>query len=634
MTESFNPKDPLSYLDPLYRAAKEYWASISPHLREQWDMYMTNDKYQNDREKMGLAHLSYPVIHVAIEAIMATVWKIMQTEQNLHVFDPKDPRNPIARIGAEELTAAFQCIRADLNEDDKIMEMVLATSIFSHCHMVLQGDYLPVEPGLGLMMQPADYGMEKLYPSWEMRAPGRIIYDGNYETQVKIPARFAESFVSYHELKREWPKQIGDWIRRYERPFDEVGFASRDAMNGMSDESIYNFYMLRAGVGKSAGQDSRRGFMLVQSWFKAIDDVGDVQDMVAWWLPEVVPQRDTTGIHKHGYVLALRGPSFKTVPVPTRICRSRMLPFTTTGRSTAELGIPFQRQLSAQVAQEMDMDQLMGSPPILMRNGVWIGRDDPAWSAREIWTVDDPTGASQPMRLDDLVKPMNMTQTNRQYLHIMDDKLSNMWDLVSAAVEATTGGETTDTNTTATAFQGRSSGAMSRIMVQFQEHAKAIIWKNQMHLRMMREAPQEFLYPPFTTYSQTLGAPGVLTERILRSAVNSRVPAISEYAGKELHKVMWRMVGDWLNSVPVYQNSPQLQMWAIERVVRAMGVSEYDVQEAMAAAQSGVEASLMMASAAGMPQQLGGGMPPGAPPMGPGQAISAGNLQPALNAAA
>ena len=130
MNETYDRKDPLGYLHPLYLRAKELFNSISPQLKEQWDMYMANDAYQRDREKLGYAHLSYPMIHVAIEAIQSTVYRILQSEQNLHVYEATDQNDVFSKIAAEHLTSGFANIRADLDYDSKIMDMVLSSSIF------------------------------------------------------------------------------------------------------------------------------------------------------------------------------------------------------------------------------------------------------------------------------------------------------------------------------------------------------------------------------------------------------------------------------------------------------------------------------------------------------------------------
>lgn len=633
MNETYDRKDPLAYLHPLYLRAKEWYDSISPQMKEQWDMYMTNDAYQRDREKMGYAHLSYPMIHVAIEAIQSTVYRILQSEQNLHVFEAIDQNDLFSKIAAEHLTSGFANIRADLDYDSKIMDMVLSSSIFDFVHMKLDTQVLPAEPGLGLVLDSEDMGMQKTYPSWSMLAPGRVLFDGSYESDDKILARFQESFVSYQELKRDWPDQVDRWLLEHERPMDEVEYTAHSSMGAMSDESIYYLYRNRAG--HTGGRDQRRGFLLVQAFAKVVYEDGSTGDRVVWWLPHVIPNKQYDGAFKFGYVLAEEKPAFASIPQPFRTCRSRRLPFTVNGRGTAGLMIPFQRQFSAQIAQEMDMDQLYQSPPVLMRDGVWIGREDPAFNAREIWTVTDPSESTKPLPLDQLVRTMDLPQTNRQYLHLMDEKLQNMGDLVSAAVEATTGAETSDPNKTLGAFQGRSNGAMNRIMIQFVEHAKNLIWMNTQTIRMMREAPLEFLYPPHATFSQTMGSPSVLTPKMLQAAVRVRVPALSEYAGKELHKVMWRMVGDGLQGLSIFNESPQFQMWWAERMIRSMGISETEVQTAMIAAKEGIMQAAMQAMATSIPPEVGGGGRGGPPPpaVNPNQAVNAGNMRPALAAA-
>ena len=634
MNETYDRKDPLGYLHPLYLRAKEWFDSISPQLKEQWDMYMANDAYQRDREKLGYAHLSYPMIHVAIEAIQSTVYRILQSEQNLHVYEATDQNDVFSKIAAEHLTSGFANIRADLDYDSKIMDMVLSSSIFDFVHMKLDTQVLPVEPGLGLVLDSEDMGMQKTYPSWEMLAPGRVLFDGSYESDEKITARFQESFVSYQELKSDWPEQVGTWLLNHERPLDEVEYSAHGNMGSMSDESIYTFYRNRMGQ-SSAGKDQRRGFLLVQAFAKVIYPDGKPGNRVVWWLPHVIPNKQYEGVHKFGYVLADQRPAFRSIGQPFRTCRSRRLPFTVNGRGTAGLLIPFQRQFSAQIAQEMDMDQLYQSPPVLMREGVWIGREDPAFNAREIWTVTDPSESTKPLPLEQLVRTMDLPQRNRQYLDNMDQKLQSMGDLISAAVEATTGAETSDTNKTLGAFQGRSNGAMNRIMVQFVEHAKNLIWMNTQTVRMMREAPLEFLYPPHATYSQTLGSPGIITPRMLQAAVRVRVPALSEYAGKELHKVMWRMVGDGLQGLSVFNESPEFQLWYAERLIRSMGISESEVQTAMIAAKDGIMQAAMAAMAGSLAPKIGGGGRGGPPPPGvnPNQVVNAGNMRPALAAA-
>ena len=623
MNETYDPRDPIAYAQPLYLRAKEWFDSIAPQLREQWDMFMTNDAYQRDRQAMGYAHLSYPMIHIAIEAIQATVYKILQSEQNLHVYEAIDPNDVFSKIAAEHLTSAFANIRADLGYDAKIMDMVLSTSIFDFAHMKLEMDYLPVEPGLGLMTESEDMGIQKPYPSWNMYSPGRVLFDGSYESDDKIEARFQESFVSYQELKRDWPKQVGDWLLQHERPMDELEYSARNSQSALSDESIYRFYSNKLTGGTP--KDQRRGFLLVQGFMNAVGKDGETEQRVVWWLPNVTP---TAGgaVHRHGYVLAEQGAAFETIGQPFRTCRSRRLPFTVNGRGTAGLLIPFQRQFSAQIAHEMDLDDMTQSPPVLMREGAWIGREDPSFSSHEIWTVTDPS-PEQKMRLDQLVQPMHLATPNRGYLQSMNQQLQTMADLASAAVEATTGAETTDPNKTATAFQGRQSGGMNRIMVQFVEHAMSLIWMNRQTIRMMREAPREFLWPPHAAFSETLGVPGVLTERHLSAAVRVRVPALSEYAGKELHKVMWRMVGDGLNQTAIFQQSPDLQIWWIERLIRSMGIAETDVQEALMAARGGVAGALQDAAQGGMPTQIGGGNAPG---VTPNRALNVGNMRPAM----
>jgi len=122
---------------------------------------------------------------------------------------------------------------------------------------------------------------------------------------------------------------------------------------------------------------------------------------------------------------------------------------------------------------------------------------------------------------------------------------------------------------------------------------------------------------------------------MLQAAVRVRVPALSEYAGKELHKVMWRMVGDGLQGLSVFNESPEFQLWYAERLIRSMGISESEVQTAMIAAKDGIMQAAMAAMAGSLAPKIGGGGRGGPPPPGvnPNQVVNAGNMRPALAAA-
>jgi len=223
-----------------------------------------------------------------------------------------------------------------------------------------------------------------------------------------------------------------------------------------------------------------------------------------------------------------------------------------------------------------------------------------------------------------------MQQLNRAYTGETKHILRNVFDLVTAAVESQTAGEDTSGNPTATAATLRSNASGRRIMTQFAEHAESLIWITQSHLRMMREAPEEFLYPPIRANSQMMGAPGVLTPQDIQAAVRVRVPALSEYANKQQEKIIWRMVGDGMAQIPIFGQSPELQLWYIERLVRSLRVGETEVQEAMLAAKTGLMQAQMAAALGGMAPEVGGGggaaPPPGGSKVNPAGVAAAGNM--------
>ena len=111
--------------------------------------------------------------------------------------------------------------------------------------------------------------------------------------------------------------------------------------------------------------------------------------------------------------------------------------------------------------------------------------------------------------------------------------------------------------------------------------------------------------------------------------MRARVPALSEYAAKQEEKILWRMVGDGFAQIPLFAESYELQMWYVEKMIRALRVPESEVQEAMAAAQQGLQQAQMQAMLGAIPPEVGGGRPaPGQSQLNPGGVAQAANLQP------
>jgi hypothetical protein len=123
--------------------------------------------------------------------------------------------------------------------------------------------------------------------------------------------------------------------------------------------------------------------------------------------------------------------------------------------------------------------------------------------------------------------------------------------------------------------------------------------------------------------------------RDIMSAASIRVPALSEYASKQEEKIMWRMIGDGLAQIPVFTESPQLQIWYLEQMIRSLRVGEDRVQEALAAAQQGIIETRMQQMLAAVPPEVGGGQgakgqPPGQSQVAPAGVAQSANLTPLM----
>jgi hypothetical protein len=378
----------------------------------------------------------------------------------------------------------------------------------------------------------------------------------------------------------------------------------------------------------SGGGHGRQGFLVVEAHVNALFKDGHTEQRVYTYLPEVSPPSDKAdSADAHGFRLEEDARAFESIESMQRTCRSRRIPLTNRGRGTSGLTHPFQRHFSAQVSNEAQMDMLAIAPPILYRAGAFVGSDSISFDPFEANAVNMdgvPPGTS----LSEMAQQLQFNQTGRAWARDTKTTLLDMMQLVAGAYEADTG-ESGDPSETATKTSARRAGGQRRIVTQFSEHAGTLIWVMSRILDMMKEAPSQFLYPPIMAESPTLGRPGIITRQDTKAAVRARVPALVEYAQKEQQKIVWRMVGDGFAQIPLFAQSFELQMWYVEKMIRAMRVPESDVQEAMAAAQQGLQQAQMQQVLGALPPEVGGGRAaPGESQVNPGGVASAENLQP------
>jgi hypothetical protein len=633
---TFYDEHPIKYVRELYDAAKAFMDTKTKRIQEQWDMFMAYDEYIEDRRTKGRSALSFPIIFAHIEARVATLIEILSTNENFLKFEPRMTRNPFMKIAAERLESGFANIRADLDWDSLITEHFLANEVFDHNWIGFESKTIQIQPETGLRAKPELIGTEKTYPGFELYAPNNVLVDGNWERQYNIPARFKRRFRSYTELRAQLGDKIEPWM--IER-MTSKGDAISDGLLSPADWSR------RAGpsaADRNTAYDDRnsgghnvqteKGFVLVEAHYLAIYKSGDVESRIMAFLPGLT-EGPGRGEFRHGYPLFDIPKPFHGLSWMLFMTRGRPLPYTPEGKGTSDLLVPFQRDFSEQVSTERDLDRLYQAPPIAMRTGLYAGQEEPTMDAYKIWPFEDEPD-TYGIPLDHFAKPIVVPTPNRGYAGDTNQKLQNLMNLISAAVEAETGGVDVNPNKTATAFSGRARAANRRIMVPFRQQAATI--QNIMRgiLVMMGEAPSQFLYPEIAANSNLASmyggaGEGVLLPSDVQSAVHVRVPSLAQYANREMQKVMWRMVAEGLMQLPIMQGSPAGQIMLAEDLLRSMEIGEARVSEYAATIQQDLMMQMAMAQSA--PIEAGGGPQPGqiAPPagrMGPGTVTKAANL--------
>jgi hypothetical protein len=630
-------RDPQRYVGELWKCAQRWWETQRKRTQEQWDMFMGRDEFIKRRGDAGYSALSVPLTFVVSEARTSLLWEMLSAAEPFFRFEPLETNALFDRIRAERLESAFEAIRRDLEWDDKIVELFQATDIFDYAWIALELESLMITPQMGILGGEQLIGTEKLYPSWNVYAPGQVLIDGFYSREEQIPAKFKVAFMPYHQLKMAYPDKVGPWIKKHARPRDDSAFYNPAAVdeNRKGNESVYVRWKNSGG----GDNDGNRGFTVVEAHLTAMFSDGTPRPVIYSFLPDVTTGPEgSTKTFKWGMPLGDPQPKpYQTVRDMIWMARGRPLPFTSRGMGTADLLVPFQREFSDALSSERDLDRMYLAPPMAVRGELLIGKEKPSLNANEIWTFQDKDWSRQ-MALSDLAQPIITPTPNRGYLQNTGSKMQNLVDLIGAAMEAQTG-EAPDVGRTATEFSGRTRGAARRITVVFAQHARTFQRIVRSMIAMMGETPDQFMYPPIRAKSGTLGESSYLDMQDIMGAVRVTVPALSDYANREMAKVMWRMTMEGLLQIPVIAQSPQVGLLLTEDIMRNQGVGEQRVQEYMSAATQGMQQAMMMQAMTALPQDVGGGsMPgptneiPGAGSMGPGRVSNIGNLQSGIGA--
>lgn len=623
----FFDKDPQRYVGEKWESAKAWWEGQRDRVQEQWDMSLAQDDYIKRRGDAGYSALSVPLIFVVNEARSSLLWEMVSAAEPLFRFEPIDQNSMFDRIRAERLETSFQHIRADMQWDEKLIELFQACDIFDYNWIALELETMLIAPQHAVMVSPDMYGTEKIYPGWNVYSPGQVLIDGFYGRESEIPAKFKTAFLPYDQLRLKYPKMVDSWILKYEKPRDDSAFYNPAAEHETQRKNASMATMYQGGGGSGY---SNKGFLVVEAHLTATFSDGIPRPVIHTFLPDVTVGPDgASKTYRWGMPLSTEPKPYSSVEEMIFMARGRALPFTSKGVGTSDLLVPFQREYSDQLSSERDLDHMYVAPPMAVRTELLIGKENPSLNASEIWSFQDKDW-SRGMSLSDLASPILTPTPNRGYLQNTRASMQSLVDLIGAAMEAQTG-QSPDTNRTATEFSGRTRGAARRITLVFAQHARNMQRVVRSMLAMMSETPDQFLYPRIRTKSATLGETGILDEDDLRGAVRVRVPALSEYANREMSKVMWRMTMEGLLQIPVIQQSPQVGLLLAEDIIRNHGVPEQRVQEYKAAAAQGMQDAMMMQAMSSMPVQVGGapgqsGQIPGGGQMGPGRAANMANL--------
>lgn len=587
-------ENPMRYIAPLYADAVSYQKGLSPRIKEQWDMFLAFDEYIEDRRGKNRSALSFPLIFAHIEARVATLLEILNASENIIRFEPIEPTDSMAQFAAERLESAFNNIRADLEWDAKWCEMFQANEIFDYNWVSLEAETIPIRPETGVIVTPDLFGTDKTYPSFNLYAPGRVLVDGQYEKEEQIPAKFKTTWMSYHQIRERYPDRVGTWLCEHEQSRAEVEgdglFRASDWENRGGGSAMSTMFDDRPGKSSSSG--SEKGFLVVEGHVKAMFSDGSCRPRIITFMPKVkIGQGGESS--PYGYVLDEMAKPFNDIEDLVFVTRGRPLPYTIKGKGTSDLLVPFQRDFSEQLSAERDFDRLYQAPPIAMRSQMYIGKEKPRMDAYEIWNFKD-TAETKNIPVSHFFSPISVPTPNRQWAMATNQKIQNLMDLISAAVEATTGGVDVNPNKTATAFSGRARASARRMMIPFKEQARTIIRITRAMLAMMNEAPGEFLYPHIRARTNQTG-PASLLPSDLMAAVHVRVPSLAQYANRELQKVMWRMVAEGVGQFPLTANSPSAQMMLIENMLRSMEIGEEKVQQFKANIASDLQLANQMA---------------------------------------
>jgi hypothetical protein len=172
-------------------------------------------------------------------------------------------------------------------------------------------------------------------------------------------------------------------------------------------------------------------------------------------------------------------------------------------------------------------------------------------------------------------------------------------------------------------------------MIPFRQHARTIQRIVRSMVAMMQETPQEFLYPHIQASSPNLG-PGVLTPQDIMASVHVRVPALAEYANRELAKIMSRMIVEGLMQIPIVAESPSAGVQLAEHLLRHQEFGEENTQRFLQNLQADFQAAAQTQALAALVPEVGNSNgqskavgPTNQTPIGrvgPGTATKAGNL--------
>ena len=628
----FYDKDPAAYVRPLWDAALSYWDTQRDRVQEQWDMTMGRDAFMTARRKAGYSALSVPLIYIVQEARKATMLEIMNQQENMIRFEPHRIGDFLSEITAERLESAFARIRSDLEWDEKIMDLFDACEMFDTPWVAMEVESLMVAPHHGVIVPREMYGTEKVYPSWNVYSPGQIICDGFYTHEREIPAKFKTTFMSYHQLKREYPDRIGEWVRQYAKPRDDSAFYNpADPRESDEEQGTAAVMWDRKGGG---GERKEKGFLVAEGHIEAVYSDGMCRSMIYTFLPEVVNGPKSSEASQHGYKLRETPKPYQSVQNMMWPARGRTLPFTLAGKGTTDMLIPFQREFSHQISTERDLDDQYLAPPMAVRTELLIGKEQPSLQSSEIWSFRDKDW-SRNLPLHALAAPIVTPTPNRGYMQSTRSTMENLVYLIGAAMEAQTGDEQPG-GRTATEFSGRSKGAAKRINLVFSQHARTLRRVVQSVLAMMGETPREFLDPPIRAESQMLGSGGMLTEQDVIAGNNVYIPALSEYANREFAKVTTRMIADGMAQLPVVGQSMETQVLLVEDLARSQGFPEQRIQEYKQTLKTSImQAQMMQALTSLAPSIDDGTGPPGGPASGPpgggmgaDQVANVGNMLP------